>query len=134
MTKILLNSGGFVIEVIFFHILPFSYRGKNFRRRKMTFWLGEENFPDKKFWRTKFSPDKVIVFPKSVVTPSKIRTAINFCAKALKRFRESVFAYIVDLAFFGQIISSWNFENDWTLISTLSWYAKIHSCECTVIR
>ena len=46
MTKILLNSRGFVIEVIFFHILPFSYRGKNFRRRKMTkFWLGKQNFP-----------------------------------------------------------------------------------------
>ena len=91
MTNILLNSQGFVIEVIFFHILPFSYRGKNFRRRKMTFWLGEENFPDKKFWRTKFSPDKVIVFPKSVVTPSKIRTVTNFYDKLLKRFPEKCF-------------------------------------------
>ena len=36
MTTILLNSRGFVIEVIFFHILPFSYRDKNVRRRKMT--------------------------------------------------------------------------------------------------
>ena len=45
MTKILLNSKSFLIEVIFFHILPFSYQGENFRRRKMTkFWLGEENF------------------------------------------------------------------------------------------
>ena len=45
MTKILLNSKSFVIKVIFFHILPFSYQGENFRRRKMPkFWLGEENF------------------------------------------------------------------------------------------
>ena len=107
MTKILLNSRGFVIEVIFFLILPFSCQGKNFCRRKMTkFWLGEEIFPRQKILANEIFPDKVIVFPKSVVTPSKIRTAINFCAKALKRFRESVFAYIVDLAFFGQIISS----------------------------
>ena len=34
MTKILLNSRRFVIEVFFFHILPFSYRGKHFRERK----------------------------------------------------------------------------------------------------
>ena len=113
---------------------PFSYylfhiEGKIFVEEKWpNFGSVRKIFPDEIF------PDKVIVFPKSVVTPSKIRTAINFCAKALKRFRESVFAYIVDLAFFGQIIFSWNFENDWTLISTLSWYAKIHSCECTVIR
>ena len=47
------------------------------------------------------------------MTPSKIRTVINFYAKALKRFLESVFAYIVDLALIGQIISSRNFENEW---------------------
>ena len=29
-----------------------------------------------------------IIFPKSVVTPSKIRSVINFYAKALKRFPE----------------------------------------------
>ena len=52
MTKILLNSRGFVIEVIFFHILPLSYQGKNFRRRKMAkFWLGEENFARQNFPR-----------------------------------------------------------------------------------
>ena len=50
MTKMLLNSRGFVIEVIFFHILPISYQGKNFRRRKMTkFWQGEENFTRRNF-------------------------------------------------------------------------------------
>ena len=50
MTKILLNSRGFVIKVMFFHILPFSYQVKNFRRRKLTkFWLGEENFARRNF-------------------------------------------------------------------------------------
>ena len=47
MTKILLNSQGFVIEATFFQI---------------------------------------VTSPKSVVTPSKIRSVINFYAKALKRF------------------------------------------------
>ena len=36
-------------------------------------------------------PDKVIAFPKSVVTPSKIGTVINFYEKALKRFPEKHF-------------------------------------------
>ena len=79
MTKILLNSKSFLIEVIFFHILPFSYQGENFRRRKMTkFWLGQENFAQS-------------VFPKSDVTPSKIHTVINFYTKAFKRFPEKRF-------------------------------------------
>ena len=47
MTKILLNSQGFVIEATFF---------------------------------------QTVTSPKSVVTPSKIRSVINFYAKALKRF------------------------------------------------
>ena len=61
MTKILLNSRGFVTEVILFHMLPFSYRGKNFCWKKMTkLWLGEENFaprkilPDESFARQNF--------------------------------------------------------------------------------
>ena len=78
MTKILLNSRGFVIEVMFF-----SYRGKNFRWRKMTkFWLGDKNFARRKILPDEIFPDKVVVFPKSVVTSSKIRTVINFSAKA----------------------------------------------------
>ena len=84
MKKILLNSKYFVINVILFHILPFSYRGKNFRRRNMTkFWQVEENFPQYKILPGEILPDKSIVFPKSLVTPSKIRTVINFYAKAL---------------------------------------------------
>ena len=52
MTNTLLNSRGFVIEVIIFHISSFSYRGKNFRRRKMMkFWLGEENLLGPNFLR-----------------------------------------------------------------------------------
>ena len=114
MASILLNSRVFVIQVIFFHILPFSNRGKNFRRRKMTkFWLGEENFPRRKVLPDKIFIDKIIVFPKSVVTPSKIRTVNNFYAKALKRFPEKCFRVLVDLACIGQITFSWNFENDW---------------------
>ena len=66
------------------------------------FWLGEENFPPRKILPDKIFIDKVIVFPKSVVTPSKIRTVINFYAKSLKRFPEKLLAYIVDLAFIGQ--------------------------------
>ena len=92
MTNILLNSRGFVIEVILFLILPFSCQGKNFCRRKMTkFWLGEENFPRQKILANEIFPDKVIVFPKSVVTPSKIRTVTNFYDKVLKRFPEKCF-------------------------------------------
>ena len=34
MTNILLSSRRFVIEVFFFNILPFSYRGKHFHWRK----------------------------------------------------------------------------------------------------
>ena len=114
MTKILVNSRGFVIEVIFFLILPFPYQGKNFCRRKMTkFWLGEENFPRQKILPNEIFPDKVIVFPKSVVTSSKIRTVISFYANALKLSLKSVFGYIVDFAFIGQITFSRNFENDW---------------------
>ena len=55
------------------------------------FWLGEENFPPRKILPDKILIDKVIVFPKSVVTPSKIRTVINFYAKSLKRFPEKLF-------------------------------------------
>ena len=52
MTKILLNSRGSAVEVIFFH---------------------------------------TIIFQKSAVTPSKIRSVMNFNAKALKRFPEKYF-------------------------------------------
>ena len=84
----------------------FSCRDNNFSWRKVTkFWLGDE-LPDEIF------PDKVIVFPKSVVTPSKIRTVINFYAEALKRFPKNIFADIADLAFIGQITFSRNFENN----------------------
>ena len=53
-------------------------------------------FPDKKVCATKvlpdeIFPDKVIVFPKSVVTPSKIGTVINIYAKALRPFPEKYF-------------------------------------------
>ena len=114
MTNILLNSRGFVIEVIFFLILPFSYQGKNFCTWKKTkFWPGEENFPRQKILLNEIFPDKVIVFQKSLVTPSKIRTVFSFYANALKLSLKSVFAYIVDLAFIGQITFSRNFENDW---------------------
>ena len=92
MTNISQNSRGFVIEVIFLHILPTSNRGKNFCRRKMTkFWLGQEKFPRQKILPDEIFSDKVIVFPKSVVTLSKIRSVINFYAKALKRFPEKRF-------------------------------------------
>ena len=92
MAKIWLNSRGFVIEVIFSHILPFSYRGKKFSRRKMTkFWLGEENFLWQKFLPHQIFPEKVIVFPKSAVTPSKILTVINFYGKVFKRLPEKHF-------------------------------------------
>ena len=46
----------------------------------------EENFPRQEIFPDEIFPEKVIVFPKSVMTPSKIRTVINFYAKALKRF------------------------------------------------
>ena len=55
----------------------FCVRDENLLRRKI--------FPDKIF------PDKVIAFPKSAVTPSKIYTVINYCAKALKHFHEKYF-------------------------------------------
>ena len=53
MTKVLLNSRGFVIELTFFH---------------------------------------VIIFLKSILTPSKIRGVTSFYAKALKRFPEKYFS------------------------------------------
>ena len=69
------------------------------------FWLGEENFHLQKILPDKIFPNKVIVFLKSIVTSSKIRTVINFYAKTLSVFLKSVFAYIVELAFIGQINS-----------------------------
>ena len=99
------------MKLLFFHILPFHIEVKIFAGEKWR--LGEEYFARQKILPDKVFPDKVIVSPKSVVTPSKIRTVINFFAKALKRFPESVFAYILDLAFIGQITFSRNFENDW---------------------
>ena len=55
----------------------------------------------------------IIVFLKSVVTSSRKNTAINFYAKALKRFPEEYLRGIVDLAFVSQITFSRNFENNW---------------------
>ena len=92
MTKILLNSRGFVTEVIFSHILTFSDRGKKFSRRRMTkFWLGEKNFPWQNALSDEIFPEKVIAFPKSAVTASKIRTVINFYGKIFKRLSEKRF-------------------------------------------
>ena len=92
MTKILLNSRGFVTEVIFSHILPFSDRGKKFSRRRMTkFWLGEKNFPWQNALSDEIFPEKVIAFPKSAVTASKILTVINFYGKIFKRLSEKRF-------------------------------------------
>ena len=67
------------------------------------FWLGEKNFPRRKIlpnesFARQIFPYNVIVFPKSVVTPSEIRTVINVYAKAL--------------AFIGQITFSRNSENE----------------------
>ena len=114
MTKILLNSRGFVIEVIFFHILPFSYRGKNFRRRKITkFWQSEENFSRQKILPEEIFPGRVIVFPKSVETPSKIHTVINFYVNPLKRFPKKRFRVYPGLSFhWSYYILSKFFEND----------------------
>ena len=74
-------------------------------------------FPKEKFCPPKvlsdeiFS-DKVIVFPKSAVTPSKMRTGINFFAKALKGFPEKYFCRYRGFAFIGQITFSQNFDNN----------------------
>ena len=64
------------------------------------FWRGEENFPPRKILPDKIFIDKVIVFPKSVVTPSKIRTVINFYAKSLKRFPEKLFGVYRGFSFY----------------------------------
>ena len=55
------------------------------------FWLDEKKFPRQKILPDEIFPHEVLVFPKSVVTPSKICTVINFYAKALKRFPEKRF-------------------------------------------
>ena len=114
MTKILLNSRGFVIEVIFSHILPFSYRGKKFSRRKMTkFWLGEENFPWQKILHHQIFPEKVIVFPNQLWRCQKYPLLSIFMERSSSVCLKSIFTYIVDLAFIGQITFSQHFENDW---------------------
>ena len=56
---------------------------------------------------SKIFPEKVIVSPKSVVT-SKMRTVINFYAKALKHFPEKRFRVYRGFSFHWS-----NFENDW---------------------
>ena len=87
MTNVLLNSRGFVIEVIFFHILPFSYRGKNFRRRKMAkFWPGEENFPRQKILPDEIFPNKGNCFSEICCDPVKNRHCYQFLCKGLKAF------------------------------------------------
>ena len=73
VTKVLLNSQSFVIEVTFFH---------------------------------------TIIFPKSVLTPSKIRTAISFYAKALKRFSEKFFSGFRGFRFHWLTFLSRNFGNN----------------------
>ena len=97
MTKVLLNSRGFVIEV--FDIESFSIyylfyiEVKIFVREKWRHfgWVAKI-FPDEKFCPTKvLLDDKVIVFPESVVTASNVRTVINFYAKILKCFPEKYF-------------------------------------------
>ena len=55
------------------------------------FWLGEKNFLQRKTLPDEIFSDKVILFPESVATPSKIYTVINFYAKAFKRFPEKLF-------------------------------------------
>ena len=55
------------------------------------FWLGEKNFPRQKVLPDEILPDKVIVFPKAVVTPSKIRTVFNFYTNAVKGFPDKLF-------------------------------------------
>ena len=96
----LLNSRRFVIEVFFFHILPFSYRGKHFHGRKYDKILGEENFAWEKILSDEFCLQwSNLFFPKSDVTPSKTRTVINFYTKALKPFLEKHFRVYRGLGF-----------------------------------
>ena len=47
------------------------------------FWLGEENFPRQKFLPHQIFPEKVIVFPKSAVTPSKMVLINTHCYQFL---------------------------------------------------
>ena len=53
-----------------------------------------------------------IIFPKSVLTSSKIRTAISFYAKALKRFPEKIFSGFRGFGFHWLSFSSQNFRNN----------------------
>ena len=48
----------------------------------ITFWQSEEGFPERKIFPNEIFPNKLIVFPKSVVTLSKKRTVISLYAKA----------------------------------------------------
>ena len=79
MTKILTHEV-LLLKLSFFYILPSS----------------EKN-------------DKVIVFRKPVVTPSKIRTVINFYAKALKRFPEKGFHVHREFSFHWSNYIFWRF-------------------------
>ena len=55
----------------------------------------------------------IIIFLKSFMTPSKIRTVISFYAKALKCFPENIFTDIMNLVFTAQFTFSQNFGNNW---------------------
>ena len=76
------------------------------------FWLGEENFPRQKVLPDEIFPDKVIVFPNSVVTASKIRTVINFYVKALKRFPQNRFGVYRGFSCHWSIAFSQDFEKN----------------------
>ena len=76
------------MKLPFFMYYLFSCRDNNFSWRKVTkFWLGDE-LPDEIF------PDKVIVFPKSVATPSKNTHCYQFLCRCLKAFPLKTFSRI----------------------------------------
>ena len=76
------------------------------------FWLGEENLPRQKVLPDEIYPDKVIVFPNSVVTASKIRTVINFYVKTLKRFPQNRFGVCRGFSCHWSITFSQDFEKN----------------------
>ena len=90
------------------------------------FWLGDESFPRRKAFLNEVFRDKIIVFLKSFVTPSKIRTVINFYPKTSTSFPKNYFHGQITFSRILKIIETWMLK--------LSWQVNIHSCKCIVTR
>ena len=109
---------GFIIRWVAWPCLKIFLESKssNFCWSKAAkFWLGHESFLRRKAFHDEIFRDKIMVFLKSFVTPSKIRTVINFYPKTLTRFPKKYFRGWRGFGFYWSNYILSNFENNWNV-------------------